>query len=222
MKWQVEDLIMELFALRGDDYWKKASDESRAPMWKGFYEWAKTTAQGWNQFAACLAHTAQQYRGIVVNVAHHEVKNGTTPAYFLGTLKPELDRGSTVMISTRLAGPHIVMLVGVDDDGVRINDPYGMRLEPGAPGLSQSGYLRNGVAATAEARAANRDLAMRRTRSNPALQAAFGDDARGELSNWGENNFYTWDEVATFQIGLWDNVLSKQPASPNAAGEPKR
>ena len=32
------------------------------------------------------------------------------------------------------------------------------------------------------------------------------------MPNWGENNFFTWDEVATFQIGLWDNVLSKQPS----------
>lgn len=221
MDMQVEDLLMELFALRGDDYWKKASDEGKTPMWPGFYEWAKSMGVGWNQFAACLGHTALQYTGIVGGFKHHEKNEaGATPEHFLGTLKPELDKGATVMVSTRLCGNHLVVLAGVEPDGVRINDPYGMRLAPGAPGLSASGYLQNGRAVTAEAIAENRELATLRTRFNPTLRSAFDTGAKSAVPNWGENIFFTWDEVTAFQIGIWDNVLTKQPSSPNA--EPER
>lgn len=257
MKLQVPDLIMELFELRGDGYWETASQSGQPPFWPGFYQFWKNFRRGdgkpvgWNEISGCLNFTARQY-DFVAGVTFHEAQKDRqgmvhdAASYMRSTLKPALANGSTVMVSTRLTGGHIVMLVGVEEDGVRINDPYGMRLEPEVQHLGSTGYVRNGTApldsvmsqadnrehTNAEVLKAHRDIAIRRARFNPSLQAVIGaavthdprvrDERPGNsdvatdsghasrpINNWGENNFYTWDEVEKYQICSWDSIIDK-------------
>lgn len=245
MKLQVADVVMELFSARGDHYWEQASQSGHAPFFPGFYQHYKNYRGsddqpiGWNEVAACLLFTAQQYDFVAGGAEHDEA--GANPGYMIGTLKPALARGSTVMLGTRLTGGHIVMLVGVEDHGVRINDPYGMRLEPEIQHLGTTGYIRNGTSlaertvspadqrtrSNAELLATYRDISLRRASFNAPLKSLVGsalssgdsEDAptpsgpgatARPVDNWGENNFYTWDEVAEYQIGRWNNVLDKK------------
>lgn len=85
---------------------------------------------------------------------------------------------------------HVVTAVAVLSDGVIINDPYGVNLG------QRDNYVRH------QESAAGQNVPEWRFRFNDRLRRAF---AAGETrSDWGESNFYTWDEVeGPLNIGKW-------------------
>lgn len=210
---QPEDLILRLFQALGDEYWEKVSTDkqTRGAFWKGFYEQWQGGDKGWHQIPNCLLFIGRQYVDFVGGGkrASKETEATTSPEYFQTKLKPELAAGGAVMLSTDLSGQgHIVLLVGVEEDGVRINDPYGMNAG------SQSKYVRNNI--KPEHPKYFEDFAAQiatRLKFNPDLQSIVADEghrAERVLANWGENNFFTWNEVTALNIGKWNTVLMKK------------
>jgi hypothetical protein len=126
--------------------------------------------------------------------------------YFQEILKTELSNGAAVMLSTKLTGGHIVMLTQVLDDGIVINDPYGMRLT--------NGYVKNGAAndkalrGRLTAETADIDVRLRENADLRATLTAWTETSGTNMpQNMGEKNFYTWAQVTTWKIGKWNNIV---------------
>ena len=101
-------------------------------------------------------------------------------------------------------------LVAVLGAGVLVHDPYGANL--GAPGA----YLKNGQTRDGDGDGkADRVVPAHRFSANPALaQAPAGE----ERSDWGQHNFFTWDEVEALKIGKWTAGVVSTPQSSAAGG----
>jgi len=101
---------------------------------------------------------------------------------------------------------HVVAIVDAGDDGVTINDPFGLWLR------SAKGYgLPNGSTAGALDGAARAEF-DRRAQRNPGLAEVYESHVADPASAagygaWGERNFYPWDDVADVKLGTWVSVL---------------
>jgi hypothetical protein len=209
---QPEDLILRLFQVRGAAYWKRVCAENpgffpRMSKTQSFFDYWQSR-NGWHQLAACLNWVGQEYdfvktSGGKAKGAHDSREGIASKDYFLATLRPRLAAGAAIMLSTRLTGGHIVLLVAIHDDGIVIHDPYGMRLT--------AGYVKNGTANAQRIAGEAATTVPRRLAHNPELLAAATDlAARHEpRSDWGRSNFYDYDEVVHYQIGKWSSVLDK-------------
>lgn len=90
-----------------------------------------------------------------------------------------------------------------------VHDPYGMKMP--------NGYVKNGdgIVAKKARITENNSTFLSRTKYNVSLRGQVNDlinkDDNGTfLGNMGEANFYTWNEVKTYKIGKWINILSKK------------
>jgi hypothetical protein len=100
-------------------------------------------------------------------------------------------------------------LKSIEDDGLIVHDPYGIRMP--------AGYVANGVNVnTRKARiTANNTVFERRTKHNTTLRDTINQViSEGTTTNFGgnlgESNFFSWAEVDQYDIGKWINVLSKK------------
>ena len=123
---------------------------------------------------------------------------------------PALKEGAEVMLSNKLtSGGHIAFLVSVRDEGIVINDPYGIMVK-------DHKYIRNAEQVTEAKKAtitSNQSIVDTRLKLNSGLKAKIMQllESGGTFpANSGEKNFYTWDEVKTYQIGKWCNVAYKK------------
>jgi hypothetical protein len=123
---------------------------------------------------------------------------------------PALKEGAEVMVSNKLtSGGHIVFLVSVRDEGIVINDPYGIMVK-------DHKYIRNAEQITEAKKTtitSNQSIVDTRLKLNSGMKTKIMQllQSGGTFpSNSGEKNFYTWDEVKTYQIGKWCNVAYKK------------
>jgi len=224
---QPEDLILELFIAWGNAYWAEvcpAHPELFPKMDTNvtFYQWYSDpgrTGYGWHQIGQCLNWVGKLYSFVGAGGGYDEKKadsagvdgvDPTTQKYYLETLKPKLDGGAAIMISTAMSGGHIVSLIGIEPDGIRINDPYGVKI--GGPAGDSSGYVRNAETSPqskAQHFVTYADNIPRRFSHHPALLEIANDTTRRAQPqpNWGENNFYSYDEVRFWDMGKWNSVL---------------
>ena len=91
---------------------------------------------------------------------------------------------------------HTMTLLGVLSSGVVVNDPNGAC-------RMKSQYLENGSSGLAPPE--------HRWSMNASLAGA--DPKTEERTDWGETNFFTWDEVETLQIGKWSVSVDSEGAS---------
>ncbi|MBE9571710.1 MAG: DUF4157 domain-containing protein, partial [Proteobacteria bacterium] len=210
-KKQLEDLIMRRFELMGDAGWKKL--DGKKPFWKGWYNWAKGLPNPWHQQSLPLNYVAMEFSGIVGKAEHAEagpkisLESILSPEYFKSTLHPALKKGAAVMLSTKLTGGHIVLLVDVLDNGVLINDPYGMLL------AKKGNYIKNGSSTKSsrlrQIKKHNEIVKLRLKYNRGLLDKLQEPESLGKTfpNNMGERNFYSWAEVKKYQIGKWNNIL---------------
>jgi peptidoglycan hydrolase-like protein with peptidoglycan-binding domain len=123
---------------------------------------------------------------------------------------PALKEGAEVMLSNKLtSGGHIAFLVSVRDEGIVINDPYGIMVK-------DHKYIRNAEQVTEAKKAtitSNQSIVDTRLKLNSGMKTKIMQllQTGGTFpANSGEKNFYTWDEVKTYQIGKWCNVAYKK------------
>ena len=191
---QLEDLLMMIFKQLGDDYFKEKVGI------------APNSDYGPHQFASGLNHVASLFTAYVGGTKH--LSSITTQAKYDTHVKPSLDKGSAVMLSTKLTGGHIIQLVDIKGDGLIVNDPYGMRM----PG----GYVKNGssVKSYGSRMSGKKDTFERRTKHNSGLKDGLDTKLEANTGNFdhtlGELNFYSWEEVTTYKIGKWLNIVDKK------------
>jgi peptidoglycan hydrolase-like protein with peptidoglycan-binding domain len=104
---------------------------------------------------------------------------------------PALKEGAEVIISAFFTGDgHIISLLGVRNDGIVANDPYGCN-------LGRKKYLKNGKVASADyLKAPFLDLLKRRTSLNgqfPAVEAAL-KSGNVMPANLGAKSFFSWED----------------------------
>ncbi len=90
------------------------------------------------------------------------------------------------VVGTNMTGSgHTVVVKGVFGGGVLVQDPYGAYCE--------GAHLKNGETGSPPP--------PHRWEFNPKLQAV--DPTVEAREDWGEDNFFTWDEVTALGIGKW-------------------
>ena len=245
---QLEDLLSVRFSLWRDDDWQRCARDNPDFFFAGWYEQAVAMDEGWHQILESMTWVMHELSAVVGDTKmnthggalvtdeadySHDLKTLTSSEYYLDTLVPVLEGGGTVSLGTALTSGHIVMLVGVEEDGIVVNDPYGMHR-----GMKGS-YLNNGDAVysgekgdsltrledtmvnhrgTVNARLRqNKDLHFSLLSLYAQAQAArisggAEDIAALELTlpgNLGEQVFFSWADVSTFSIGKW-NIIAGQ------------
>ncbi|MBO9698565.1 MAG: DUF4157 domain-containing protein [Sporocytophaga sp.] len=194
MGYDLEDLIIRRFVQLGSDYFKKNV------MGKDF----KFDGNPPHQFGACLSHVGKQiFTGVQKTLDYYDVFDKTK----YKNIAPELDKGNTGFGGTYLTGGHVVNLVKVVEDGLIINDPYGLILG------AKSTYIKNGSKIADSKQKINANIAVieKRFKYNSALLA----QTKGFLTsteklvphNMGENVFLDWDDVKTFSVFRWLVIL---------------
>lgn len=193
---QCEDVIMLLFdALTAAGVWEQHKDSRSAPFYGG---WRNDVPAGWkyHQSGVCQAYALSLYDEITYTTNLSPLADGYSDRFedwFKEKVKPELDAGVTFSLSTSLTNGHFVTLLDVLGDGVLIHDPYGTR--------ANKGYIRNG-SPDYEARILEEQetLAVRFSH-NPELASYLDASPPEPVNNWGERNFFTWEEVLKWRIG---------------------
>jgi peptidoglycan hydrolase-like protein with peptidoglycan-binding domain len=134
----------------------------------------------------------------------------TSKEKYFEKIVPALKDGAEVMLSNKLtSGGHIAFLVSVRDEGIVINDPYGIM-------VTGHQYLRNAELINSTKKSlisSNQAVFDNRLKLNSGLKSKINQllaSGANFPSNSGEKNFYSWDEVKTYQIGKWCNVAYKK------------
>jgi peptidoglycan hydrolase-like protein with peptidoglycan-binding domain len=163
------------------------------------------------QWSWVLDKTAEMFTDLVDRVDNAgKLMDITTKEKYFEKIVPALKEGAEVMVSNKLtSGGHIVFLVSVRDEGIVINDPYGIM-------VTGHQYLRNAelINSTKKSLISNNQAVFdNRLKLNSGLKSKITQllASGGNFpTNSGEKNFYTWDEVKTYQIGKWCNVAYKK------------
>jgi len=199
---QLEDLLMQIFVELGETYFEGACRGYRAG-----------SSYGPHQYAICLAHVGELFTDYVHG--SKQLSGGTSGSgtlgkdaqgFYEGEIMPHLDAGAAIMLSTKLTGGHIVLLVDIMSDGVVIHDPYGMRLP--------AGYVKNGdrVSSRGGRIASAGQVYEDRVHENDGLRSEIDERVEAGSGTFGhhlgEVNFYPWAEVQSYAIGQWVSVLS--------------
>ena len=194
---QAEDLIIEI--LQTTD-WKAATAQKPSFFWdpKNWAAWAAKTYGG----IYYKDPNAQQYVASLFDGVTNTKSETHSQLYTYKDWAPIIDalnKGAAVTAQGAFTSAgHVVSIISADASGIVINDPYGLYVEAGY-------YLRNGEAARVSLGASGMSVLQRRAQLRSDVVPAYeGDKA---LPNWGESNFYNWDEVASVQIGKWLSVL---------------
>jgi hypothetical protein len=124
-------------------------------------------------------------------------------SFYEEEVEPYLNSGS-VMLSTKLTGGHIVLLVDVVNGGIVINDPYGVRVD--------AGYIKNGDSVSrrkGRIEAATDELNVRFTHNEAGKERLMGSLSDTTLpQDIGEFNYYTWAQVNKWAMGKWVSCLT--------------
>jgi len=214
---QVEDLILRRFFIpewADGTKWKEASQAGKKPFYKGWYEdpnqSGTVNTKKFHEHSFCLAYVGMEFSSFIKEVGAIEHAEGDvySAKYYKEKLKPVLQAGGSVMLGTKLTGKgHVVLLVAVDDDGIVINDPYGLALGKGQ-------YLMN----NGETKAARNvfkafpdapNVLARRAKVNAAHLTELDQAGNTLPDNMGERVYFNWAEVTQFEIGKWNNAASK-------------
>jgi LysM repeat protein len=124
---------------------------------------------------------------------------------------PLLKNGWTAIVSSKLTpSGHIVSLEEVKDDGIVINDPYGIL------GSKQGDYIINGQSLSPKFKNIIKDsqttLSNKLKYNSDILILLNSLQNKKDYScalphNLGVKNFYSWQQINTYKIGLWVSLL---------------
>ncbi len=204
--YDIEDLIIYRFQQLGVEYWQSIMRERHENFSFGNGSGSMLP----HQYAYCLAEMG---RLIIcdLDASVGEVNTAETTddikSTFTGKIAASLLNGEKVILSTNLTGGHIIYLQEVTDEGLLVQDPYGLNTgEEGsyllnAYELSKSIKMKNRLSNISE------DLIDHRLKCNAPLKEKLielKENPEGSLpENLGEMNFYNWEEVKKFNIGKW-------------------
>ena len=163
------------------------------------------------QWSWVLDKTAELFTDLVDHVDNaNKYWEILTKEKYFSEIVPALQEGAEVMLSNKLtSGGHIAFLVSVRDEGIVINDPYGMM-------VTNHQYVRNAEQVSNTKKGwftTYKTIIDTRLKLNAGLKTRLLElvESGGNFpNNTGEKNFYTWDEVATYKIGKWCNVAFKK------------
>ncbi|MCB9236001.1 MAG: hypothetical protein H6581_30420 [Bacteroidia bacterium] len=195
-KMQLEDLLFEILKIKGDDYWASNT------------YWVADGTLPPNQHVGPLMLLGEMFTDYIEDAKY--TNSGSTKEFFTEKIKPMIESGEAVMSSSWLTnGGHIVLVVDVLEDGVLINDPYGLKYT--------GGYLANGQSAGdfANVWKKNKTEFEVRLSHNASLLSELNNLAKSNgqgnfEKNLGELNFFDWAEVKKWTIGKW-TMSAKSP-----------
>ncbi|MTI19463.1 hypothetical protein E1176_00365 [Fulvivirga sp. RKSG066] len=130
------------------------------------------------------------------------------------TFEPRLELGEEVILSTCLTGGHIIYLQEVKDDGLVVQDPYGLNIgEKGkylinSYNIEESSKIQNRLKSLTDAKIDERLMYNKNVKN---IVKEKKKKPQGQLpENCGEMNFYNWEEVKKFEIGKWTLTLNNK------------
>jgi hypothetical protein len=134
--------------------------------------------------------------------------------------KKELSQGS-VLLNTELnefTNNQIVYLQQVLNEGIIINDPYGIRLYNFDLKKKIPYIINNSIEKVSNRIEIKKNVKYfeHRLKFNPCMLKRlknYVSEGKTEennhilTENWGERNFFDWDEICEFKIGTWANIF---------------
>jgi len=138
----------------------------------------------------------------------------STKEQFEQYVVPALKAGAEVIFgANHTSAGHICSLVGVREDGIIVNDPFGAWMSKGVfLGNKGSNNVYVGGYANIKAQITiYKPIIERRLKINGSVQAALNIMSTGAQlpANMGEKNFYSWDDVT--KVGMrWVQIVHKK------------
>ena len=136
---------------------------------------------------------------------------GPSKNTFLTEVKEAIQGGGSVRVSTGMTGPgHIISLVDVLNDGIIVNDPYGLFVKFGS-------YILNGSYGHQVTSGVGSETLKLRLKHNQSLHSKVISE-KGSLERinaLGERNFFSWEEMASNKIGIgkWIDIFYRKNSS---------
>jgi hypothetical protein len=203
-KQQLEDLILKRFEQLGAEYFLPGI---RKYFGDPTFEF---TSPAPHQYAYCLQIVGQQIlNGDSLSASKQIMSDIYTKEGYVGKVKTRLAAGESCIIGTDLTGSgHVVTLIDVKEDGITINDPYGLLVS------KQGEYLINGsilTQATWSIIQNSPTVIGNKLKHAPNVKSIIDGLSKSKIGMFtfphkmGENNFYTWTQVRTYNIGKWLN-----------------
>ena len=209
--YDIEDLMLYRFQQLGIAYWeevmKKETGQDFSFKGKQFLP---------HQYAHCLTKMGQ----LVINNLEGSVSTVDTSkqdtdikSHYMKRISPKLKVGEKLILSTKLTAGHIVYLQEVKEDGLIVQDPYGLNTgEKGSYLVNGSNNLTGSKMNKRLAALSNTTLSNR-LKYNKSLKEKVEEVKKTSSiklpKNLGELNFYNWNEVKKFNIGKWLITLKK-------------
>lgn len=118
-----------------------------------------------------------------------------------------LDEGATATAQGEFTGSgHVVYVTDVSAEGITINDPYGLWVNPGI-------YVKNGATQVPGFGGEDLEALKRRAKKNSELLDVYEsfespETARAGFAKWGEQNFFSYTDASEINLGSWVSILS--------------
>jgi hypothetical protein len=169
----------------------------------------ESTHKAW-EVAWVLDETSELFASYVEKT--ETIEDVMTQQKYKDKVAPAVEKGAVVLLSTNLTSKcHIAKLNSILDDGLLVDDPYGCLVD------GKDAYLENGMDLTQDRvdRIKNSAAVLdQRLKSNSNLRKKLSDLAeagQGKVpGDAGKLNFFTWDEVKTYDIGKYVNITYKK------------
>jgi hypothetical protein len=199
-KQQLEDLILKLFQQIGYDYFK----EDLRKFFGKEDDWELPYPP--HQYARSLGDVGSKILG-----KNHSTKGGellTKDAF--QNIKPKLLTGGVILGTNLTSSGHIVTLIDVLEDGILINDPYGIQYSV------QGQYIRNGSLLTKDLFKLideNKEHLEKKLQHSPEIQKIVSNIDKQEIDKlkfpqkMGERIFYTWKQISSYKIGCYYQLI---------------
>jgi hypothetical protein len=202
--YDIEDLILFRFEQLGSNYWLEGI---RRYLGQPYFTFKNTNPP--HQWGYCLTEMGKlivsDLETVYVRRPPMKQSEDNIKQHFIEEVKPKVDSGAGIIASTYLTGGHIVYLQDVHNDGIVIQDPYGLNMG------EKSDYLKNSaqIGETEKQRLDQeldgviKERLKFRSELLKELEQIHEKGSGNIPGNVGEYNFYNWSEVKSLEIGRW-------------------
>ncbi len=207
-KKDLEDLIMMRFEQAGSDYFLEPLREYSAIPSFTFPTGPNSVAP--HQFAFCLDYIGKDI--LEGNAIIKDLSAKTKEGY--SKIKPYFNDGFGAFLGTKLTeSGHVVSLDSIHEDGITINDPYGLF------GTKQNEYIVNGSKLNSISRQIiidnpknlSKKLTFAKETYDLLVKSSESDEKEIVLPHTlGKKNFYSWTQVQKYEIGWWISLINKR------------
>jgi hypothetical protein len=204
----LEDLIMYRFEQAGTSYFLEAYRKYSGVSDFNFKDYNGIAP---HQYTFCLNMIGQNILDCETSVLN---KKALSKESYNKDIKPYFLKGYGAFLGTKLTSSgHVVSLDCIYEDGITINDPYGLF------GTTKGEYICNGMLLNASSKKLileNPKNFASKLRYNKELYDFLLESVNDKVNTikmphkLGIKNFYNWEQISKYEIGWWISLINKK------------